>query len=392
MTLRVLLMAGSMENGGSEQQTLLLLQHLNRDRFAPELYLSRRCGDLLDRVPGDVPVHAFSDLRWQPGFYWPGRAHRSQVRHLRELVAARSIDVVYDRTFHMSLIAGGLPSRVPRVAAIVSPPDRDLTTSEHRFVTTKRRTLARSYRRARQVLCVSDAVRDSALRYYRLPAGRLTTLRSPVDRRRVVRQSERPLPDNGRLSMLADSRLLHVLCVGRMTREKGHDLLLDALGRLDAIDPATAASTRLWLVGDGPLREMLQQRCRETGWDDRVVFLGRLDTPAPLMRRCDLLIQPSRYEGLSNVLLEAFVLGLPVIATAVGGTPEMITDQENGCLVPPEDAAALAHGIAASATDRAARQAWAERASRRVAADFSLAGYLRRLERILQRAGGVTQQ
>lgn len=381
MSVRVLLMAGSMEIGGSEQQTLLLLQHLNREQFQPELYLSRRCGELLESIPEDVPIHAFSDTGWTPSLEWPhlnwpGRTHRRTVRHLRELTQSRQIDLVYDRTFHMSLLACGLPRSVPRVATIVSPPDRDLPHSEAKFLALKRSRLRRSYQRARRVVCVSNAVRQSAIDYYRLPATAAQTVYSPVDVARLRADSERPLPRNPAIEGLADRSLFHIACIGRMTREKGQDVLLGALAAMRDQDCAAASEIRLWLIGDGPERGELESQASRLGLNDQVHFLGQLAYPASVLARTQLLVCPSRHEGLPNAVLEAFACEVPVIATRVGGTPELLRGVLEEALVEPNNPHAMAMAILRAQRDDSLRASWVEHAAERVATQFSLRGYL----------------
>ncbi|WP_164102423.1 glycosyltransferase [Candidatus Laterigemmans baculatus] len=331
---RVLLLSGSMEGGGSERQTLLLLEHLDRRRFAPELYLTYRRGELLSEVPADVPVHAFDDTEPELKLNWPGRKHRRMVRHLRTLIGQRGIDVVYDRTFHMTLVAGpATRGLVGRVSTIVSPPDRDLTRNEPRFLAAKRRRLAAAYRQSRIVLAVSEAVRRAAIEFYDLPPDAVETLRNPLD---LAGLRCRAAIDPG---VPLESGQIHVACIGRMTWEKGQDLLIEAMARIDA------PQLMLWLVGDGPLRGALERQAAELGVADRVRFTGHLKDAVGLLARCDLLVCPSRYEGLPNVVLEAFGLGVPVIAADAGGTRELVRDAETGRLVPAGDAGALSRAV-----------------------------------------------
>ena len=147
MPRRVLFMISSMRGGGSEQQTLLLLQHLDRSQFVPHLYLTERAGDLLPRVPADVTIHAYGDQTREPMVYVPGRMLHRQSQDLSELLERHSIDVIYDRTFHMTLVAGpaARQCRIPRVSTIVSPPELALPMVERRFIWLKRRRLARAY-------------------------------------------------------------------------------------------------------------------------------------------------------------------------------------------------------------------------------------------------------
>lgn len=338
--IRVLLMAGSMDGGGSERQTLLLLRHLDRRRFAPELYLSYRRGVLLDQVPDDVPIHGPDPQRASPRLNWPGRMHHRDVVELTALLRRRRIDVVYDRTFHMSLLAGPACRRsgVPHLSTIVTP-DRFLPRMDRRFWRLKRRKLARAYRSAFRVLAVSDAVALDARASYALPADRVITIRNPVDLE-ALRQIAL-----GGSPVSIDAGDFNVACVGRMTPEKGHAVLLSAAAQLLHTGHAGAASWRFWLFGDGPLQADLQRQAQTLGIAAQVRFCGYQSAAVAAVAACQTLASPSLFEGMPNVVLEAFTLGVPVVATRVDGTEELAGGGTRALLVPAGDAAALAAAL-----------------------------------------------
>ncbi len=337
---RVLLMASSMRGGGSERQTVSLLRHLDRERFEPHLYLTHRDGDLLTELPSDVPVHPWDDLPPSAGFYFPGRILRRQIAHLRGVIAEASIDVVYDRTFHMTLLAApaarGLGVR--RVATIVSPPEQMVPTIERRFRWLKKRRLARGYRDAAQVIAVSDLAARSARRYYRLPAGKVEVIPNPVDlaRLRAVAESSPPPPRDERPTLV---------CVGRMTEEKGHRDLLDAIAMTESRWPESVAPMRVWLIGDGPLRGELESLRNAVPRRHEVRFLGASANPAPAIAAADALVLPSRFEGMPNVVLEAMALDTPVIATRAGGTVELQRESPTAFWAEPNRPDTLADAI-----------------------------------------------
>lgn len=119
---------------------------------------------------------------------------------------------------------------------------------------------------------------------------------------------------------------------------KGHGELLDAW----CLHGPTHPQDHLVLVGTGSLREGLEQRARQAGLAERTHFLGMRTDVLDLLSASDVYISPSWVEGFSNSVAEAILCGMPVIATAVGGTPEMVDDGPHGALVPPNNALALA--------------------------------------------------
>jgi glycosyltransferase involved in cell wall biosynthesis len=157
---------------------------------------------------------------------------------------------------------------------------------------------------------------------------------------------------------------LRVLFVGRLTNWKGVETLLLALSRMDRL--------QLTVAGDGPAYPSLEALARQLGVSDRVVFTGR-QTDAQvrlLMSDSHVLVLTSLYEGLSHTLIEASAVGLPCIASACGGNPEVITHGETGMLVRAEDVPALCHALSLLEQDEALRLRLAA-AARKNAARFS---------------------
>ncbi len=151
----------------------------------------------------------------------------------------------------------------------------------------------------------------------------------------------------------ADTLLLATVVVLRPG--KGVEFLLQALARLASRE--SAARARLLVVGDGSERADLERQAAALGLGERVRFLGTRGDVAALLAASDAYVQPSLFEALPTSVLEAMAVGVPVVATAVGGTLELVQPGVNGLLVPPSDPAALAEALAtlldASAADRA---------------------------------------
>jgi glycosyltransferase involved in cell wall biosynthesis len=149
-----------------------------------------------------------------------------------------------------------------------------------------------------------------------------------------------------------------LLAVGRLAPEKDHATLLESLAR-----PALAGR-RLVIIGDGPERRALESLAERLGLGGRVLFMGHCPDPFPAMARASVLVNPSRYEGFGNVLVEALACGTRVVATDCPfGPREILADGRWGRLVPPGDPDSLAAGIVAAlaaAPDRAALQTRAQ--------------------------------
>ncbi|MFJ3823092.1 glycosyltransferase [Streptomyces nodosus] len=183
------------------------------------------------------------------------------------------------------------------------------------------------------------AIADEVRREEKVPAAKISVIPNGM------RQSEFEPAAPAEV----DTTLPVVLCVANLAAHKGHRYLLEACGTLRRTgDPCT-----LVLIGDGPERPALRQRADHLGVDAR--FLGSRTDVAGFLARADVVVLPSLYEGSSNAVMEAMAAGRTVVATAVGGTPELL--EGRGVLVPPADPDALAEGLRRVLEDREAARA-----------------------------------
>jgi glycosyltransferase involved in cell wall biosynthesis len=172
--------------------------------------------------------------------------------------------------------------------------------------------------------------------------------------------------------------------VGCLAPRKDQGVLLEALALL----AAGGARVRAALVGDGPDRAALEAQARRLGLESRVRFLGERADIELLLPAMDVFVLSSREEGIPNALLEAMAAGLPAVATAVVGTPEVMQDGETGWLVPARDPRALATalGDALARPEEARRRAAAAR--RAVEERMSIDAMVRRHETFYRTAAG----
>lgn len=181
-----------------------------------------------------------------------------------------------------------------------------------------------------------------------------------------------------RLGIGKDERVL--LAVGRFSREKAQADLINALGTLHRVNPDL--NFRLVLVGEGPERRAIERAAETEGIASRIIFAGQVGNVRPFYGLADALVLPSHSEGSPNVLLEAMAAGLPVVATAVGGVPEMVENEESALLVASRDAPAMASAIGRVLTDATLSRRLASNASALVATRYSPESYARSVTKI----------
>jgi glycosyltransferase involved in cell wall biosynthesis len=175
-----------------------------------------------------------------------------------------------------------------------------------------------------------------------------------------------------------------VLAVGRLSKEKAQIDLLRAFKNLRDMNPQINA--RLVIVGDGPERDSLEATALTLGISGCVIFAGQVRNVQLYYAAANVLANPSHSEGSPYVLLEATAAGLPIIATSVGGVPEMVEDHESALVVPARDPQAMAAAIARVLTDAHLAQRLSANASTLVSARFSPEIYVRSLVKTYQEA------
>jgi glycosyltransferase involved in cell wall biosynthesis len=230
--------------------------------------------------------------------------------------------------------------------------------------------------RDQALIVVSDAARD-ALPPRLKPAAEVIVHGVDVSKATDLITRRDDLRARLRAELSVHPNDVLVLTVANYRSEKGYDVLLDAAGLLDR----ARAPVRFAAVGHGPLETELLRRRDELGLGDRFTFLGQRDDVLNLLGGADAFVLASRQEGLPVSLMEATSVGLPVIATAVGGVPNVLTDEVDALVVPPGDPAALAAAVSRVASDETIRERLS-RAARERSALFDVTVATRRIEGI----------
>jgi glycosyltransferase involved in cell wall biosynthesis len=232
-------------------------------------------------------------------------------------------------------------------------------------------------RGARRVVAVShrqgQRVKDAGIR-----ADRVVVIQNAVDASRFPAPDAATRQEMEALFPVRPERL--VIAAGRLSPEKGFGDLVQA-ARL-VVDRMPGVG--FLLVGDGPLRGALEASIREAGLEANFVLAGFRDDLDRLMASADLFVQSSHTEGLPNVVLEAGACAVPIVATEVGGTGEVLEDRRQGRLVPPREPVVLARAIVDVLSDPAAARRMADDARRRVVAEFTFAAKAAAYRRMLE--------
>lgn len=276
------------------------------------------------------------------------RIDRAAIRRVKEELAAHPCDLVYapiNRTLSTALIATR-KNRIP-VAGYRG-------TTGHIFPWDPASWLTYLNPRLTHVVCVSDAVKEY-LRGVGLPPERLTRIYKGHDPDWYApREPDPPLPE-------AEAGRVRICFAGRIRPVKGVRYLLDALQLIPEEEPVS-----LLLVGDVD-EPAIRKRLEKGGWNHPVHSLGHRQDATAIIGQSDILVLPSvGREGLPRAAVEAMSQKIPVVASGVGGLPEIVLDGETGLIVPPRDAKALASALCRLCADAGLRQRMGEAGRRRV--------------------------
>jgi glycosyltransferase involved in cell wall biosynthesis len=315
-----------------------------------------------------VPVGPSDGCGWLAGEF-RSRGYIPEQFHLRApldpfcvsglvgMLRRRNVDVVHSHEFTMAFY-GSAAARVLRLPHVIT------MHGGMGFATRARRRIAMRWacRNSRFVVAVSEPTR----------AALSSALRLPAETIRVVPNGLRfGMGERGRVRAelgLADDEAL-ILAVGNLYPVKGHIVLLRAM---EALERSGVSRWRLVIAGRGEEEAALRRFADESGFPDRLHLLGYRSDIHDLLAACDIFAMPSLSEGLPMALLEAMSAGRPVIASAVGGIPDVVTHAEHGLLVPPSDPDALRDALWRLLGSPAERQRLAAVAYQRANAEYGV--------------------
>jgi glycosyltransferase involved in cell wall biosynthesis len=220
----------------------------------------------------------------------------------------------------------------------------------------RRSATCRAFKDADALVAASDGVGRGLVQHFGAAAERVHVISNPVDVERIARRSRDPLPPQVRTPF--------ILGAGRLTRQKGFDVLLRAFAAAHVQPEAD-----LVLLGEGPERPALQALARELGIASRLSMPGFVENPWSYMARAAAFVLPSRFEGFASVVIEAMACGVPVIATDCDfGPREIVRSGETGLVVAAEDVAALSAALDRVVRDHHFAARLAQRGAARAAA------------------------
>ncbi len=325
---RVLLLISHLGGGGAERVAALLARGLPAEKYEVHLALVTQSGMEGERLPRCVTVHKLG----------AHRARGAAIQVLRLVWRLRPA-VLLSGIAHLNFLVLLLRPFLPRGTTVLVRQNATVSAALAsgdlpRYTGWLYRVL---YRRADRIICQSRAMALDMARELRIEEELLAVLPNPVDREeiRAAEGEQAVWPGSGP----------NVLAVGRLSREKGFDLLLDAFALVSEQFPSAA----LKIVGAGSEEGALRSQSRKLGVEEAVGFPGYVERPYAYFAEATVFVLSSRHEGMPNALIEAAAAGLPIVALpSSGGVVDFLRGQPGAWLAPQTGAAALAETLLAA--------------------------------------------
>jgi glycosyltransferase involved in cell wall biosynthesis len=358
---RILLVGDSLALGGTEGQFTAIAVGLSRSRWDVDVSCLRAEGPLRTKLES-AGVRAWSCGRGSLKSPRLLLAVSALARYLR----THRILLVHSFDFYSNIL-GVLAARIARVPVVIAS-QRDLGDLRPPF---QRRVHQSVLRLADYILVNSEAVAERIEPHRAAGLGRIVVIPNGVDAARFSPGGRRRSPAGA----------VTVGTLANLRPEKG---LSDFMRAAALVRERCDARFVVW--GDGPLRSDLEHLVRALGLDGAIELRGRTTEPELALRELDIFVLTSLSEACSNVLLEAMATGLAVVATRVGGNPELVEDEVTGVLTPPADPAGLAKAILRLIEQPAVVERLGARARERMRTEFSIERMLDRIQLCYEQA------
>jgi glycosyltransferase involved in cell wall biosynthesis len=348
--IRIVYIIDSLRLGGAERHLHRLLQQAGRSgNWQASVYCLDRRGPVIEAIENlGIPVVG-GRKQWSKS---PARIIRS-VLALRSYLRSERPTIVHCYLPTAGLL-GAIAARLTGIPYVITT--RRTVHINHGFRLLRYRIVTRIMDRLSDtVIAVCEAAREQAVREGTPPSKIVTVYNSASQP-----QSAANVKDLSVDNMIIGS-------VGSLHRDKGHRYLLEAIPFVVKEVP----KAKFVVVGDGPERAYLESRAIELGIGSHLTFLGQRSDVAELMPQFDVLVQPSLREGLPNAVLEASALGMAIVATAVGGVPEIIEHGRTGLLVTPGSSDEIGRALVRLAEDARLRETLESEARAMSATRFS---------------------
>jgi glycosyltransferase involved in cell wall biosynthesis len=365
--INILYIIGSLVLAGAGRHLFEVLQGLDRSRFNPVVCCFEKTGPFVRHIEGlNIKVEglALPNIR-DPRFF-------VRLLPIMRIVKKERIDIVHTYLFPANFF-GAVTAKMGGASAIV--------TSRRGMNELEKKSHIIAYRYSNflvdKIITVSEASKISAVKSEKVNSGKVISIHNGIDMERFNGNCN-ALKTKTELGLKKDHRLVGT--VANLKPVKGYQYLVKAIPKI--VD--SVPNTRFVFAGEGPLREELTGLAGRLKISEKILFAGRRHDIPQILHALDLFVLPSLSEGISNSLLEAMSAGKAVIATAVDGNLEVVTDGETGFLVPPKDSQALSDAVIKVLSDKPLAKKLGEAGKKRVLTEFHLNKMISKMQNLYQ--------
>ena len=331
MNDKVVFALPSLAHGGAQKVFLELVTYLSTQGNNVCLLCLDREGELIEQLPHGIQMVYFSNAENTGGVIF---RRVKQWFKFRQWIKRNKVGVVYSTITGMNLFVSSC-FLFSRNTTIVIREASSFENIRSRFIYF---IMYLFYRRANTIICTSEYVKEQFLKLS-FCSEKLVVIPNPIDQEKIIRLSNMNVKD-----VPSEFDGYTIIAVGRLIEAKGFDILIDAYK-----DLMLRLNCRLIIIGEGPERHNLESQIRALGQAADVKLLGYRDNPYAFMALADLYVLSSRWEGYVNTVVEAMVLGIPIVATDCNSEPGKILRDELGQdLVASEDPSSLANAMEAN--------------------------------------------
>ncbi len=322
----ILFILPSLEGGGSQRVILTIMRYLDRERFTPKLALIKKEGEFLDQIPTDIELYDLNTNQL-----------RYSIFKIIKLIKSTNPDIIFSTLGHLNLTLALLKPFLPKKSLYIARESNTVSiqNQSEKYPRLFDWLFRNIYKNFDLIITQSLFMKQDLIKNYHIDENKINVIYNPIDQDKIKKLTY----EKTKQDKIYDTTKINLLSIGRIDYQKGYDLLLESFSNLDK-------RFTLTILGDGEIKQELENLAKQKNISKRVFFKGFCQNPYIYMKFADLLILSSRYEGFANVILEANYCGLPVVAfEAPGVNEEIIENGFNGFLVKDFDTEKLATTI-----------------------------------------------
>jgi len=317
--IKIIYIIPTLDMGGAERLVVDIIKNLNSDKFFVKIICLKRFGAWgLELKNSGVPLILLGQKR---------RVSLFSLIKLIKILKQEQPDIVHTHLFGAD-VYGSLAARLAGVKYLVST-EHNLNYDEGFIKSVVKIFIDKLFNK---IIAVSNSVKNYIVKVYRAEAKKIMVIYNGVEINNFF-QTE------NRLDNAKNNRKMIIGSIGRLTKQKGFEYLIEAVAKL------AERNIECLIAGDGELKKELETKVKKLGLDDKIKFLGWQKDIKSFLNKLDIFILPSLWEGFGIAILEAGSAGLPVIASKVDGIKEIIEDSVDGLLAKPANGDELAQKI-----------------------------------------------